>query len=55
LDPLLSHQPLHLTARDRLAGTPQRLPHPSIPVGLVVLGVRLADDRQQPLILDPAG
>ena len=35
-----------------LAGAPQRLPHPPIPVGLVVLLVRRADHLEQPLVLE---
>ncbi len=51
LDPVGGHQPLHLTARDPLAGAHQRLPHPPVPVREVVLRVRLTDHRQQPLVL----
>ncbi len=53
-DPVHGHQPLHLTARDWLTGTPQRLPHPPIPVREVVLRVRVADHAEQPLVLHRA-
>jgi len=50
--PCPGHQPQHPAARDTLAGAHQRLPHPPVPVRLVVAPVRCADHLQQPLILD---
>src|SRR5207237_493726 len=39
-------------ARHPLAGTPQRLPHPPVAVGVVVGRMQLADSGEQPLVLD---
>jgi hypothetical protein len=51
LDPLLAHQPLHRAASNRLTGPPQRLPHAPVAVGVVVLGVQLADQANKTLVL----
>jgi hypothetical protein len=53
-DAVLAHQPLHLAARDRLAGPKQRLPRAAVAVGLEVGLVHLADDGQQPGVLELA-
>jgi hypothetical protein len=54
LDPVLGHQPLHLTTRHVLAGARQRLPHPPIPVRGIVGLVRVLNHCEQPLVLDHA-
>ena len=46
LDAVGAHQPLNVVTPDRFAGPPERLPHPPIPVGVVVGRVQLADDRE---------
>jgi hypothetical protein len=51
LDGVGAHQPLDPVTPDRFAGPPERLPHPPIPAGVVVGRARLADDREQPLVL----
>ena len=50
--PARPHQPLHSAARHLLAGTPKRLPHPPVTVGVVVGGVQFADPGEQALVLD---
>src|SRR5271165_581749 len=55
LQAVLAHQPLHAAAPDLLADPQQRLPHPPGSVGVVVACVQLADDTEQPFILDPTG
>jgi hypothetical protein len=52
---VLTHQPLHLTPRDLLAGTLQGLPHPPVAVGLVIGHVHLTDPRQDAFVADRAG
>jgi hypothetical protein len=54
LDAVGAHQPLHAAATNPLAGAPQRLPHPSRAVRVVVGRVQLPDAPEQPLILDRA-
>jgi len=46
------HQPLHPAAWRLLAGAAKRLPHPLIPVGVVVGRMQLPDPLEQPLVLD---
>jgi len=48
---LLAHQPLHRAASSRLTGPPQRLPRAPVAVGVVVLGVQLADWANKTLVL----
>src|SRR5207302_11115193 len=45
------HQPLHLAARRGLTDPSEHLPHPPIPIGVVVGRVLGADHTEQPLIL----
>jgi hypothetical protein len=52
LDAVLTHQTLHLPARNRLPSRHERLPQLAIPVGLEVDLVGDPDDAQQPLIAD---
>jgi cobalamin biosynthesis protein CbiG len=52
LDAVLAHQSLHAAAPDRLAGAAERLPHPPVAVGVVVLGVNVADPSAEALVLD---
>ena len=52
VDRVGAHQALHAAAWDRLAGPPQRLPHPAIAVGVVVGRVERTDASEQPLVLD---
>src|SRR2546427_11366080 len=52
LDPVALHQSLHSAARHLHAGTPERLPHPPVAVGVVVGRMQLADPGEQPLVLN---
>jgi hypothetical protein len=53
-DPSGAHQPLDAVAARGLAGAAQRLVHPPVAVGVVVVGVQRPDDAEQPLIVDVA-
>ena len=53
-DALLAHQARHPVTPDVLPLAPQLPPDPLLPVALVVGLVHLADQRDQPLVLDRA-
>src|SRR5712691_2270016 len=54
LDAVCAHQPLNSAAADLLAGAQERLPHPPGAVREVVAPVQLADQLEQPVVLDLA-
>ncbi len=54
LDPVGSHQPLHLATRRPLTRACECLPRPAVAIGAVVRLVHLPDPSEQPLVLHAA-